>query len=77
MAGAELSRAPSLDRRQRDAVRGAIDEAFVSAFNRVMLGVALLAFAAAAVGSAHSLIGMAVRFAVREPASDPAPAHRQ
>jgi EmrB/QacA subfamily drug resistance transporter len=52
MAGAELSRAPSLDRRQRDAVRGAIDEAFVSAFNRVMLGVALLAFAAAAVGSA-------------------------
>jgi hypothetical protein len=52
MAGAELSRAPSLDRRQRAAVRGAIDEAFVAAFQRVMIGAALLAFAAAAVGSA-------------------------
>jgi hypothetical protein len=52
MAGADLSRAPSLDRRQRDAVRGAIDEAFVSAFSRVMLGTALLAFAAAVIGSA-------------------------
>jgi hypothetical protein len=52
LAGAELSAAPSLDRRQRDAVRGAIDEAFVAAFQRVMIGAALLAFAAAAVGSA-------------------------
>jgi len=52
MAGAELSAAPSLDRVQRDAVREAIDEAFVAAFRRVMLGAAVLAFAAAAVGSA-------------------------
>jgi len=52
MAGAELSSAPSIDGHQREAVREAIDEAFVAAFRRVMLGAAALAVAAAAVGSA-------------------------
>ena len=51
MAGAELD-AASIDPHQRAAVRGAIDDAFVSAFRLVMIGAAALAVAAAAIGAA-------------------------
>jgi len=52
MAGAELSAVPSIESPKREAVREAVDEAFVSAFRLVMLGAAALALAAAAVGAA-------------------------
>jgi EmrB/QacA subfamily drug resistance transporter len=51
MAGAELD-AASINPHQRAAVRGAIDDAFVSAFRLVMIGAAALAVAAAAIGAA-------------------------
>jgi len=52
MAGVELSSLPSIETAQREAVREAVDDAFLSAFRVVMLGAAALALAAAAVGSA-------------------------
>jgi EmrB/QacA subfamily drug resistance transporter len=51
MAGAELG-AASLGPRQGAAIRGAIDDAFVSAFRLVMVGAAVLALMAAAFGVA-------------------------
>ncbi|OLD15734.1 MAG: hypothetical protein AUJ01_11645 [Acidobacteria bacterium 13_1_40CM_3_65_5] len=52
MAGVDLSSLPSIEAAQREAVREAVDDAFLSAFRVVMLGAAALALAAAAVGSA-------------------------
>src|SRR5262245_23441099 len=52
MAGAELPADSSLESRQRDDVRRAIDTAFVSAFRLVMIGAAALALAAAGCGAA-------------------------
>jgi EmrB/QacA subfamily drug resistance transporter len=51
MAGAELDAVPSLAPAQRTALRRAIDESFVSAFDLVMLGAAGLAAAAAVAGA--------------------------
>jgi predicted MFS family arabinose efflux permease len=50
MAGAQLE-AVAIEPSQRVAVRRAIDEAFVSAFRRVLIGAAALALAAAAIGT--------------------------
>src|SRR5439155_1070715 len=52
MAGAEVEVVSSLRPAEGEAVRQAIDEAFVSAFRLVMIGAAALAFAAAAFGAA-------------------------
>ena len=51
MAGAELG-SVRLDPQQRDAVKAAIDDAFVSGFRVVVLGSAVLALAAAGFGAA-------------------------
>lgn len=51
MAGAEVDARPEIPIEVRPAVRGAIDEAFVSAFRRVMLCASGLALAAASVGA--------------------------
>jgi EmrB/QacA subfamily drug resistance transporter len=50
MAGTQLD-AVSMEPSQRVAVRRAIDEAWVSAFRRVLIGAAVLALAAAALGA--------------------------
>ncbi len=50
-AGADLERVPALDQSQRAAARKAIDESFVSAFRRVMIGTAILALLAAGAGA--------------------------
>jgi predicted MFS family arabinose efflux permease len=52
MAGADMSRLPSLSPAQRVLIRTIIDEGFVFAFRVVMISAAGLALAAAAVGSA-------------------------
>jgi len=52
MAGADLSRVPSIPPRERLMVRTVIDEGFVFAFRLVMIGAACLALAAAAFGGA-------------------------
>ena len=52
MAGAQLDSAPMMEPSQRAAVRHIVDEAFVAAFRRVMIGAAVLALAAAVVGAA-------------------------
>jgi EmrB/QacA subfamily drug resistance transporter len=52
MAGADLSRVPSIPSRERAVVRTVIDEGFVFAFRLVMIGAACLALAAAAFGGA-------------------------
>jgi hypothetical protein len=51
MAGAELNNLP-VEERQRAAVQRSIDEAFVSGYQVVMLGSAILALAAAGFGAA-------------------------
>lgn len=50
-AGADLGRVPALDQSQRAAARKAIDESFVAAFRRVMIGTAILALLAAGAGA--------------------------
>jgi len=51
MGGAQLEATPSIEPSQRAAARRIIDDSFLSAFRRVMIGVAALACAAAAVGA--------------------------
>jgi hypothetical protein len=52
MAGADLSRVPSIPPGERTVVRTVIDEGFVFAFRLVMIGAACLALAAAVFGGA-------------------------
>lgn len=52
MAGAELDRVPALSPSPRAEVRQAIDTSFTVAFRRAMIGAALLALSAGAVGAA-------------------------
>jgi hypothetical protein len=52
LAGADVNAVPAIAPPQRAAAREAIDEAFVAAFRRVMIGGAALALAAAAAGYA-------------------------
>jgi MFS family permease len=51
MAAVRLESVPSLDPTERDQIRRAIDEAFVSSFRVIMLASAALALGASAVGS--------------------------
>jgi len=72
MAGAEIERRSEIPAPARSAARRAIDEAFVSAFRRVMLCAAALALAAAAVGvSLRAGGGVKSRF------SDPGPGNQK
>ena len=52
MAGADLTQGPSLLPEEQRGVRAIIDDGFVFAFRLVMIGAAVLACAAAAIGAA-------------------------
>ena len=66
MAGADVTRVPSIPPAEQRAVRAIIEEGFVFAFRLVMIGAAGLALAAAGFGNA-------IRKISRPPTSDHRP----